>query len=107
MNEMRVLVTGGAGYIGSQMVRQLVEKNIFVVVVDSLENGHRAAVPSEIAVHVGNIGDDKFLDRVLSSQSFDAVMNFAGYIEAGESVQNPGKYFSNNVSRTCPEVGSS
>lgn len=97
---MRVLVTGGAGYIGSQMVRQLVDKKIQVVVADSLENGHRAAVASNVPLRVGNIGDAKFLQDIFSRDAFDAVMHFAGYIEMKESVDNPGKYFRNNASYT-------
>ncbi len=97
---MRVLVTGGAGYIGSQVVRQLVDRKIQAVVADSLENGHRAAVPPDVPLVIGTIGDEKFLDEILTRYSFDAVMHFAGYIEAGESMKNPGKYFHNNVART-------
>ncbi|MDE3090360.1 MAG: UDP-glucose 4-epimerase GalE [Chloroflexota bacterium] len=97
---MRVLVTGGAGYIGSQMVRQLVEHQIDVVVVDSLENGHRAAVAPGIPLMVGNIGDETFLRQVFARPPFDAVMHFAGYIEMKESMGNPAKYFRNNVAHT-------
>lgn len=97
---MRVLVTGGAGYIGSQMVRQLVEKKVDVVVADSLENGHRAALAPSVPLMVGNIGDEKFLREVFSRHTLDAVMHFAGYIEMKESVENPGKYFRNNSSNT-------
>ncbi len=97
---MRVLVTGGAGYIGSQMVRQLVEKKIEVVVADSLENGHRAALAPQATCCVGNIGVEKFLRDLFSQFTFDAVMHFAGYIEMKESVENPGKYFRNNCSNT-------
>ncbi len=97
---MRVLVTGGAGYIGSQMVRQLVDKKIQVVVADSLENGHRAAVAPNVPLRAGNIGDAKFLQDIFSRDTFDAVMHFAGYIEMKESVDNPGKYFRNNASYT-------
>ena len=97
---MRVLVTGGAGYIGSQMVRQLVANQIDVVVVDSLENGHRAAIPSHVPLMVGNIGDEKFLSKIFAHYSFDAVMHFAGYIEMKESVENPAKYFRNNTAYT-------
>ncbi len=97
---MRVLVTGGAGYIGSQMVRQLVEKKIEIVVADSLENGHRAALAPNTPLMVGSIGDENFLRDLFSRYSFDAVMHFAGYIEMKESVENPGKYFRNNSSYT-------
>lgn len=97
---MLVLVTGGAGYIGSQMVRLLVRNKIEVVVVDSLENGHRAAVPVDVPLRVGNIGDDDFLREVFLESEFDAVMHFGGYIAVGESVQKPGMYFRNNVAYT-------
>ncbi len=97
---MRVLVTGGAGYIGSQMVRQLVENKIDVVVVDSLENGHRAAVPPGVPLFVGRTGDAKFLEDVLARQPMDAVMHFAAYLAVKESVENPAKYFRNNVDGT-------
>lgn len=94
---MRVLVTGGAGYIGSQMVRQLVDRNIDTVVIDSLENGHRAAVPSSVPLFAGHTGDAKFLDDVFSHYSFDAVIHFAAYLAVKESVERPDKYFRNNV----------
>lgn len=97
---MRVLVTGGAGYIGSQMVRQLVENKIDAVVLDSLENGHRTAVPSNVPLLVGHTGDAKFLKDVFSRYAIDAVMHFAGYIEMKESTENPAKYFQNNVAYT-------
>ncbi|MCI0477701.1 MAG: UDP-glucose 4-epimerase GalE [Anaerolineales bacterium] len=97
---MRVLVTGGAGYIGSQMVRQLIENKIQVVVADSLENGHRAAVSANVSLRVGDIGDEKFLNDVFTRDRFDAVIHFAGYIAVGESVVNPIKYFCNNVEKT-------
>ncbi len=97
---MQVLVTGGAGYIGSQMARQLLENKISVVVVDSLENGHRAAVPRAAALLVGNIGDADFMRAVFARHAFDAVMHFAGYIAMGESMTKPGKYFHNNAACT-------
>ncbi len=94
---MKVLVTGGAGYIGSQMTRQLLEQGIDVVVADSLENGHRPAVPENVTLRVGNIGDPQFLEEVLTGDRFEAVMHFAGYIEMKESMENPAKYFRNNA----------
>jgi UDP-glucose 4-epimerase len=97
---MRVLVTGGAGYIGSQMVRQLVENKIDVIVVDSLENGHRAAVPPNVPLLVGQTGDAKFLDDVFSRYPVDAVMHYAAYLAVKESVENPSKYFRNNIAHT-------
>lgn len=97
---MRVLVTGGAGYIGSQMARQLLENKIDVVVADTLENGHRAAVPREAALLIGNIGDENFLRQIFARDKFDAVMHFAGYISMNESMLQPGKYFRNNAAQT-------
>lgn len=97
---MKVLITGGAGYIGSQMVRQLIEKKIEVVVADTLENGHRAALAPNVPLEIGSIGDETFLRDLFSRHAFDAAMHFAGYIEMKESVENPAKYFRNNVSFT-------
>ncbi len=97
---MQVLVTGGAGYIGSQMVRQLVEQGISVVVVDSLENGHRGALPASVSLRTGNLGEGSFLRQVFSSHSIDAVMHFAGYISVKESVDFPNRYFRNNTAYT-------
>jgi UDP-glucose 4-epimerase len=97
---MHVLVTGGAGYIGSQMVRQLIDNKFTVVVVDSLENGHRAALPPAVPLQVGDVGDESFLDSVFSREKFDAVIHFAGYISVKESVENPLKYFHNNIQAT-------
>lgn len=102
---MKVLVTGGAGYIGSQMVRQLIEKKIDVVVADTLENGHRAALAPNVPLEIGSVGDEKWLHDLFSSHSFDAVMHFAGYIEMKESVENPAKYFRNNVACTNALLG--
>ncbi|MBI4788726.1 MAG: UDP-glucose 4-epimerase GalE [Chloroflexi bacterium] len=97
---MRLLVTGGAGYIGSQMVRQLVAAGHFVVVADSLENGHRAAVAPDVPLLVGNIGDREFLRQIFSRGPFDAVIHFGGYISVKESTQDPAKYFRNNIANT-------
>lgn len=97
---MKILVTGGAGYIGSQMVRQLIENKIDVVVADSLENGHRAAVPSDVPLLVGNLGEWVFLRELMARGPFDAVIHFGGYISVKESVQDPARYFRNNVAYT-------
>jgi UDP-glucose-4-epimerase GalE len=91
---MRVLVTGGAGYIGSHAVRALRRRGHQVRVYDNLSTGHRAlAEGSELVV--GGIGDDEKLASAL--QGIDAVMNFAASAYVGESVQVPRKYFENNV----------
>jgi UDP-glucose 4-epimerase len=97
---MRVLVTGGAGYIGSHVVDLLVREGHLVTVIDSLEHGHRQAVhPAADLVH-GNCGDPQLLDHVFGKTPFDAVMHFAAYIEAGESMVDPGRFFVNNTARS-------
>ncbi len=102
---MMILVTGGAGYIGSQMVRQLLENKIDVVVADSLENGHRAAIPAGVPLMVGNLGELVFLREVFARGPFDAVIHFAGFISVSESVQQPARYFSNNAAFTNQLLG--
>lgn len=94
-----ILVTGGAGYIGSQMVKALRQAGFRPVVLDDLSSGHRSAVRDE-ELHVGDVGDAAFVDRVLAEAKPAAVMHFAGFIQVGESVTDPGKYFRNNVTAT-------
>jgi UDP-glucose 4-epimerase len=93
----RVLVTGGAGYIGSVVAGQLLAKGYEVVVYDNLSHGWRAAVPAGAQLVIGDIGDRDALDRLLRRQPFGAVMHFAAFIEAGESMRVPAKYFRNNT----------
>jgi len=96
---MKVLVTGGAGYVGSHCVKRLCEDGHQVTVYDSLEYGHRAAVhPSATLIH-GNLADIPLLRRVLAD-GFDAVMHFAAYLLVPESVSEPLKYYRNNVVNT-------
>jgi len=92
----RVLVTGGAGYIGSVVAAQLLQRGYEVVVLDNLSHGHRAAVPEGARFVAGDVADRGALDALLSDSSFDAVLHFAAFIEAGESMQVPAKYFRNN-----------
>src|SRR3972149_11511700 len=94
---MRVLITGGAGYIGSHMARMLNARGAEVIVLDSLEYGFRAAISDKAKLFVGSVGDRKLLDRIFGNTRFDAVMHFAGYISVAESVQKPQVYFSTNV----------
>ncbi|MBO4852007.1 MAG: UDP-glucose 4-epimerase GalE [Schwartzia sp.] len=93
---MKVLVTGGAGYIGSHTNRFLAQQGVDTVVLDDLSNGHREAVTAGRLV-VGDIGDRALLDDLMTAERFDAIMDFAAFIEVGESVENPAKYYENNV----------
>jgi UDP-glucose 4-epimerase len=97
---MRILVTGGAGYIGSHVVGLLVRDGHRVTVLDTLEKGHREAVHPKAAFVQGNFGDPDLLDRLFTQEPFDAVMHFAAYIEAGESMVDPGRFLVNNTGRT-------
>lgn len=94
---MRILVTGGAGYIGSATTAHFLKAGHHVTVYDNLSRGHRAAVPPEADFIRGDIGDYAALDVLFQSRQFDAVAHFAAFIEAGESMMHPGKYFRNNV----------
>jgi UDP-glucose 4-epimerase len=94
-----VLVTGGAGYIGSHTIRELTRAGYEVLVYDSLEKGNPSAV-ARYRVVVGDLHDGLKLDRVFREFDVSAVVHFAAYIEAGESVQDPGKYFQNNTAGT-------
>lgn len=96
---MAVLVTGGAGYIGSHTVAELLARGEEVVIVDSLETGHKDAVLGG-TLHIGDIRDSAFLDSVFAQHSFDAVIHFAAYSLVGESMSNPAKYYDNNVHGT-------
>ncbi|MDP1770732.1 MAG: UDP-glucose 4-epimerase GalE [Methylobacter sp.] len=94
-----VLVVGGAGYIGSHMVWLLGRKGVDVVTLDNLSSGHRDAVLHGEFVH-GDIADRQILDKVFRKYKFDAVMHFASFIQVGESMQDPAKYYQNNVVNT-------
>jgi UDP-glucose 4-epimerase len=96
---MRVLVTGGAGYIGSHVVDLLVREGHAVTILDSLEKGHREAVHPSANFLLGDCGDAELLNRLFTQVPFDAVMHFAAYIEAGESMVDPGRFFVNNTAR--------
>ena len=93
----RILVTGGAGYIGSAVVSQLLARGYEPVVFDDLSHGHRAALPAGVPLVVGNVGDRVALDRAFAEARPQAVMHFAAFIEAGESMRVPEKYFRNNT----------
>ena len=94
---MRVLVVGGAGYIGSVTVDQLIAEDHQVTVYDSLVSGHAEAVNQDADLVESDVRDETELNRTFAANNFDAVINYSGYILAGESVQQPGRYFANNV----------
>ena len=96
---MHVLVTGGAGFIGSHMVDRLIRKGVEVTVLDTLEKGHREAVHPEAAFVQGDCGDAALLERLFAKRPVEAVMHFAAYIEAGESMQVPERFLVNNTAR--------
>ncbi len=97
-----VLVTGGAGYIGSHAVTALQQADYNVVVLDNLVYGHRDLVEDVLGVQliIGDTNDRPFLDTVFATHNIDAVMHFAAYAYVGESVNNPAKYYRNNVNGT-------
>lgn len=92
-----VLVTGGAGYIGSHTCRQLIEAGEKVVVVDNFYSGHRWAVPEEAVLVEGDAGDIELTSRLMKEHSIDTVIHFAGHIVVPESVTDPLKYYRNNT----------
>lgn len=94
---MNVLVCGGAGYIGSHTVYELIERVHSVVVVDSLIKGHKAAVHNDAKFYLGDIRDEEFMDKVFKENNIDAVIDFAAFSLVGESVNEPFKYYENNV----------
>ena len=93
-----ILVIGGAGYIGSHTVKMLAEKGYNPVVLDNLSKGHREAV-ADYPFEPGDLGDKKRLAEVFQKYHIDAVMHFAAFIEVGESVKEPSKYYHNNVAQ--------
>ncbi len=94
---MKILVTGGAGYIGSVVTEELIGEGEQVTVFDNLSQGHRAAVHPEATFVQGDLADAAALDDLMSQGSFDAVLHFASYTLVGESVQKPLKYIGDNV----------
>src|SRR5688572_20455494 len=94
---MNVLVTGGAGYIGSVVTEQLVDDGHAVVVYDSLVKGHRESVVEGATLVVADLHDDVMLRQTMTSHEIDAVIHMAAYSLVGESVQDPRKYYRNNV----------
>lgn len=94
---MKVLVSGGAGYVGSHCVRALLEVGHDVVVLDNLSSGHAEAVSPRARLVVGDLEDVDLLDDLFQNERFEAVMHFAAFIEVGESVKSPLKFYRNNI----------
>ena len=97
---MNILVTGGAGYIGSATAEALVQAGHQVTVYDSLVTGHRAAVPEGAAFIHADLADQPTLTETFTNQKFDAVLHFAAFIEAGESMKHPGRFYRNNFTNS-------
>lgn len=97
---MKLLVLGGAGYIGSHAVYELIDQGHDVIVIDNLETGHDGAVHQDATFYPGDIRDIDFLREVFSNEKIDGVLHFAANSLVGESMENPLKYFDNNVHGT-------
>lgn len=94
---MKILVTGGAGYIGSFMVRELKEKGYNVIIVDNLSNGHIEAVKGFDLRKIDLVSEKQELQELFKNEKFDGVIHMASFIQMGESFKNPSKYYNNNV----------
>lgn len=97
---MNILVTGGAGYIGSATAQALIHSGHQVTVYDSLITGHRAAVPDGAKFVEADLSDSHTLAETMTRSTFDAIMHFAAFIEAGESMKEPGRFYHNNFTNT-------
>ncbi|MEZ5789280.1 MAG: UDP-glucose 4-epimerase GalE [Nitratireductor sp.] len=97
---MSVLVTGGAGYIGSHMVWELLDHGEDVIVLDNLCTGFQWAVPDRAQLVIGNAGDIELVSDIIRDNKVDTIIHFAGSIEVAESIENPLKYYDNNTAQT-------
>ncbi len=97
---MNILVTGGAGYIGSATAEALLKARHSVTIYDSLITGHRQAVPEGATFIEADLSDSHTLAKTLTDQKFEAVMHFAAFIEAGESMKDPGRFYHNNLTNS-------
>jgi UDP-glucose 4-epimerase len=103
---MSILVTGGAGYIGSVTVEQLRAKGEDVIVLDDLARGHRQAIESDVPFYQGSVGDRALLTRIAKEHKLESCVHFAALAYVGESVQDPSKYYENNVEQGIALMGS-
>ena len=94
---MKILLTGGAGYIGSHVLLSILEQGHKVVVIDDLSTGNKNLIPENIELINCNVNNEEKIGKVLQQQKFDILLHFAGFIKVEESVQNPKKYFINNT----------
>ena len=103
---MAILVTGGAGYIGSVTVECLLSRGENVVVLDNLSRGHRQALASKAIFYEGNVGDGNLLTRITEENEIESCIHFAAFAYVGESVERPREYFENNVEQGITLFGS-
>ena len=96
---MKVLVTGGAGYIGSHMLKVLQDQNHRVVCLDNLSSGHKDLVCCDEFIE-GDLADRSLLSDIFENNNFDAVVHFAAHSQVGESIKQPDKYYRNNITNT-------
>jgi len=99
MAKHTILIVGGAGYIGSHMVKDLLQANCNVITLDNLSTGHRDLLLGGKLIE-GNLGDTTLLNRIFSDHRIEVVMHFAAYSIVGESVKSPVDYYRNNVAKT-------
>ena len=98
--DVRILVTGGAGYVGSIVAAELLKAGYGVIVYDNFSRGHRQAVPPDAKLVVGDMADRPKLDQLLKTESVHAVLHFGAFLEVGESMRSPELYFRNNTAAT-------
>tara|TARA_B100001057_G_scaffold228366_1_gene228633 strand:- start:3241 stop:4221 length:981 start_codon:yes stop_codon:yes gene_type:complete len=94
---MKVLLTGGAGYIGSHVILSLLDKGHEVVVIDDLSTGYKKLIPQNVKLYKCNVNNTDKIEKIIKSIKFDLIMHFAGFIKVEESVSNPAKYYENNT----------
>ncbi|MDP1879715.1 MAG: UDP-glucose 4-epimerase GalE [Parachlamydiaceae bacterium] len=99
MKLKNILITGGAGYIGSHISEMLFKKGFNTFILDNLSRGHQNTLLNGFFIH-GDVGDEALLDQIFEQHSIDAVMHFAAFIDVGESVREPYRYYLNNVTQT-------